>query len=87
LFLGKVVLSSDCAAAISETINWAHDGGLGVRPANLQTTNLGVRSSNLFGRQGRKSDLHDVGIYFWRRTRTTVLNTFARISAHSGDDP
>jgi hypothetical protein len=50
LFLGKVVLSSDCAAAISETINWAHDGGLGVRPANLQTTNLGVRSSNLFGR-------------------------------------
>ena len=40
----------------------------------------GSQSSNLFGRQGRKSDLHDVGIYFWRRTRTTMVNTFARIS-------
>ena len=49
----------------------------GAEPSNYE---FGSQSSNLFGRQGRKSDLHDVGIYFWRRTRTTVVNTFARIS-------
>jgi hypothetical protein len=55
LFLGKAVLSSDCAAAISETINWAHDGGLGVRPVNLQTTNLGVRARISSGARGARA--------------------------------
>jgi hypothetical protein len=41
---------SHCTIGMSETIHLAYDGGLGVRPANLLTANLGVRSSNLFGR-------------------------------------
>jgi len=57
--------SSDCAAAMSKTMQLGTDGGLSARPAKLQTTNLGVRSSNLFGRARKPTKCYFPMCFTW----------------------